>query len=90
MSEDELRRAGEGVVIGSERSHAEIVLTDPSVSGRHAQIVTLRDGIGITDLGSTGGTVVDGKKLEPYGKPTPLRQDSEVRLGDVELKLSRS
>ena len=83
VSEDELRRAGEGVVIGS-------VLTDPSVSGRHARIVTLGDGIGITDLGSTGGTVVDGKKLEPYGKPTPLRQDSEVRLGDVELKLSRS
>lgn len=89
LSDDELRRAGKGLVIGRNRFRSDKVLSDRSVSPRHARIVTLGDGIGIVDLKSTSGTTVEGKKLDPHGKPTPLRHGSQVKLGDVQLGLSR-
>ncbi len=89
LSEDELRHAN-GLVIGRKRSRSEIVLTDPSVSRSHALIVTIDDGIGIIDLKSAGGTEVDGKRLDPHGKPARLRDGSRLKLGDVELNVSRS
>ena len=83
-------RHANGLVIGRKRSRSEIVLTDPSDSRSHALIVTIDDGIGIIDLKSAGGTEVDGKRLDPHGKPARLRDGSRLKLGDVELNVSRS
>ena len=37
----------------------------PKMSRRHAQIVVADGVITLTDLGSTSGTYVDGRRLEP-------------------------
>ncbi len=89
LSEDELRRANKGLVIGRSRFRSEKILTDSSVSPRHARVVALGEEIGIVDLKSTHATMVDGRKLDPHGKPTPLRHGSQVQLGAAKLSLSR-
>ena len=89
LSEGELRGARRGLVIGRNRFRADKILSDPSVSPRHARVVTLADGIGIVDLKSTGGTVVDGEKLDPHGEPVVLKHGSRVKLGEVELTVAR-
>lgn len=64
----------------------EVVLADPTVSGRHA-VINLRDGAWwVEDLGSTNGTFVNGKAVEP-GAPVITRSGDVVRLGAVRLRL---
>jgi pSer/pThr/pTyr-binding forkhead associated (FHA) protein len=90
IGDTQLARAQKGLVIGRQRSLAELLLTDGSVSRRHARIVPLDGGIGIIDLNSSNGTMIDGRRLPPYADPVPLRAGDSLTLGDVRLKLSRS
>jgi pSer/pThr/pTyr-binding forkhead associated (FHA) protein len=55
-----------------------------SVSRRHAKIVAIRGRHLIEDLGSTNGTAVNGRPLNP-GQRTPLRPDDHITLGLCEL-----
>jgi hypothetical protein len=61
-----------------------IVLADPSVSGRHAAIVRIRDGWRLTDLGSTNGTLINGKSVD--GRGVQLVGGEQVALGSVVLR----
>jgi two-component system response regulator AtoC len=60
-----------------------IVLTDSSVSRRHA-LLHVGSTVEIEDLGSTNGTTVDDVRLQP-GKRHPLRGSQCVLVGDVRL-----
>jgi len=63
----------------------DVVVPDPSVSARHARL-RLAEGIWwLSDLGSVGGSAVDG---EPVVQQLPLGPGSIVRLGDAELIFS--
>lgn len=60
----------------------DVVLTDPSVSARHARL-RLAGGVWtLADLGSINGSLVDG---EPVQQALPLAPGSIIRLGEVEL-----
>ncbi|HEX6032645.1 MAG TPA: FHA domain-containing protein [Tepidiformaceae bacterium] len=61
-----------------------IVLADPSVSGRHAAIERTRTGWRLTDLGSTNGTLVDGRAVD--GRGVLLTGGEQVSLGSVVLR----
>lgn len=52
---------GQVTVIGR-GSEADVVLDDPGVSRRHAEIRLADGGAVVRDLGSTNGTVVDGER----------------------------
>lgn len=60
----------------------EIVLPDPEVSRRHAQVIVADDGshLLIEDLGSTNGTFVNGRRVT---KPTPVEDGDTVELGQA-------
>jgi transcriptional regulator with GAF, ATPase, and Fis domain len=61
----------------------DLVLTDPTVSRNHCEI--LRDGRGflLRDCNSTNGTLLDGREIkEAYLKPGEI-----ITCGDVELKV---
>ncbi|HEX7008186.1 MAG TPA: trypsin-like peptidase domain-containing protein [Alphaproteobacteria bacterium] len=90
VGDTQLARAPKGLVIGRQRSLSELVLSDGSVSRRHARVVAVEGGIGIVDLNSSNGTMVEGRRLTPYADPVPLKPGDAVTLGDVKLKLSRS
>jgi pSer/pThr/pTyr-binding forkhead associated (FHA) protein len=57
-----------------------IVLDDPSVSSRHAQLRAAGDDYELVDLDSTNGTRVNGAEI----KSVRLRAGDRIRLGKVE------
>lgn len=73
-----------GVVVGR-GSEADLRITDPGVSRRHAQIQVTPSAHGymvsIRDLGSTNGIVVDGRRVEQ----ATLGDGSQVLLGNTLL-----
>jgi ABC-type multidrug transport system ATPase subunit/pSer/pThr/pTyr-binding forkhead associated (FHA) protein len=63
------------------RSSNAIQVMSAIVSGEHARIDLTRQGHTITDLNSTNGTYVNGKKLEP-AKPYLLASHDIIRFND--------
>ncbi|MCC7363387.1 MAG: FHA domain-containing protein [Dehalococcoidia bacterium] len=61
-----------------------IVLPDASVSGRHAVVEYTRTGWRMADLGSTNGTMVNGRTLD--GRAVPLQGGEQIVLGAVVLR----
>jgi hypothetical protein len=68
----------------------ELVLADPSVGQPHAKVLTAAGRIGLQDLGSAGGTYIDGARLLPAHGPRDITQARMLKLGNVELALSRT
>jgi hypothetical protein len=79
---DEFAVAGE-MTIGRDPENG-IMLADPSVSGRHASLVRERDGFRLADLGSTNGTLVNGRPVDAGG--VLLRGGEQFALGAVVLR----
>lgn len=64
----------------------QVVLQDATVSGRHA-VIHHRDGAWwAEDLGSTNGTLVNGRRAAPL-RPELLRSGDLVQFGSVRLRL---
>lgn len=73
-----------GLVLGrSIESH--IFVDDRSVSKKHAEILLIDNQVYIQDLGSTNGTEVDGKKLEPTDKKK-LFNNVQIKAGNIIFK----
>jgi pSer/pThr/pTyr-binding forkhead associated (FHA) protein len=61
-------------------------LTDPTISRMHAAVTPTSDGrVLLEDLGSTGGTVVNGTRL--FG-PVTLRGGEQILMGGSILEVS--
>ena len=73
-----------GVMILGRDSGNGIVLGDSSVSGAHAQIERTARGWQLTDLGSTNGTLVNGRPVD--GRGVALRGGERLTLGAVVLR----
>lgn len=66
---------------------ADLVVDVPTVSTKHATLTVSDDGkVQVTDLGSTNGTTVGGKKIVPQ-QPQELPIGAEVSFGDDHLAL---
>jgi hypothetical protein len=68
----------------------ELVVPDPSVGRPHARLLTAAGRIGLEDLGTPGGTFIDGARLLPSHGPRDITAVRAVKLGNVELALSRT
>jgi S-DNA-T family DNA segregation ATPase FtsK/SpoIIIE len=76
-----------GRMILGRGSDCDLVLRGAGVSRRHAEVLVGADAVAVRDLGSTHGTVVDGR---PVGAaPVAVGPDRPVRIGDVELVVRR-
>jgi hypothetical protein len=65
---------------------AKIRIPQDAVSRRHCQFVE-RDGhVYIRDLGSTNGTLLDGKRVQP-DVDTPVSSGGTVSVGDVQIRI---
>ena len=64
----------------------EVVLGEPAVSSRHAQLEWQEDGWYLTDLGSTNGTKLAGQKLLPH-IPNRWEPGSLAQIGPFFLRL---
>ena len=61
------------------QSDNSVVLSDPSVSGRHAELQVAAEGLRIIDLGSTNGVLIDGRKIEEMR----LAHGDRLSLGNI-------
>lgn len=77
----EHRIFGKRVLIGS-GGESNFVLMDPTVSRRHAQIVKSGGRFLLSDLGSTNGTLVKGKRLAP-NTPVTIANGDELQFGGL-------
>jgi hypothetical protein len=68
----------------------ELVVPDPTVGRPHARLLTAGGRIGLEDLGTPGGTFIDGARLLPVHGPRDITAVRSVKLGNVELALSRA
>jgi len=68
------------------RENADVLVSHPTVSRRHAKI-TVSDGKYILeDLGSTNGTFVSNKKAEE-GQPVEIKPGDEIMFGSAVLRI---
>lgn len=65
---------------------AKFRIPQDSVSRRHCEFACGPGGVTVTDLGSTNGTVVGGKRLEPHAAAV-IPSGAEVRIGGVVLRV---
>jgi pSer/pThr/pTyr-binding forkhead associated (FHA) protein len=89
VSHREVRTAEPVVLVGrggpEEEHPPEVDLAqDESVSRRHAEIRRTMDGYMITDLASTNGTWVNGKRIVP-GEPIGLKDGDRVAVGRLSV-----
>jgi pSer/pThr/pTyr-binding forkhead associated (FHA) protein len=70
------------------RSENEVQIADPYVSGKHGQIDVEEDGVFLTDIGSTNGTMLNDSKLPPNQR-TRITEDDEIRLGSLTFRVRR-
>jgi len=66
---------------------SDIVINADYVSSRHARFALFSDTLVVEDLGSTNGTLVDGRRITA---PATLEPGSLVSIGDVTLRIGRS
>ncbi len=71
-------------VIGRERAAADLVLTDPGISRRHAAVRALGGHITVEDLGSSNGTFVNGQRISTE---IELADGDEIQLGRAVLSV---
>ena len=68
----------------------ELSVPDPSVGRPHARLLIAAGRLGLEDLGTAGGTFIDGARLLPEHGPRDISVARSIRLGTVELALSRA
>jgi pSer/pThr/pTyr-binding forkhead associated (FHA) protein len=78
----------DSVRVGRDPS-SDIVLRDQTVSRNHATLDRRGNEWSVTDLGSTNGTEVGGRRLAPT-QATTLRPGDTVGFGDVECRFEVS
>ncbi|MDR2035226.1 MAG: FHA domain-containing protein [Coriobacteriales bacterium] len=66
---------------------SDIVINAGYVSGRHARFALFSEALVVEDMGSTNGTLVNGKRITA---PAQLEVGSLVSIGDATLRIGRS
>ncbi len=80
---------GRRLVIGSEGARlgrsrkCDIVLEDPNISREHAEIRPRGGSWVLTDLGSTNGSSVNGRRIDA---PTVVKPGDELELGTLSMR----
>jgi len=68
-----------GAVLGRSRD-ADVMLEDPNVSRRHAELRPSGGSWTVRDLGSTNGVKVNGRRVDP-ARPQSLKRGDVIELG---------
>jgi hypothetical protein len=74
-----------GLTVGRDPD-CDIALDDPKVSRRHARIEKVGQVVQVTDLGSTNGSFLEGRRLDAH-TPTAWVPGTALRIGGAHLRL---
>jgi pSer/pThr/pTyr-binding forkhead associated (FHA) protein/NADPH-dependent 2,4-dienoyl-CoA reductase/sulfur reductase-like enzyme len=78
------RLAGPSMLVGRD-PEADVALSEPTVSWKHARLSAHGAAWTLTDLGSTNGTQVNGQRIESE-RQTPIDPGAEIRFGEITLR----
>ena len=78
-----------GVTIGRSRDFADIAVSDPRISKRHARLFRVEGNIFIEDLNASNPTLVDGKPLAPL-EVRRLDGGAAFTAGDTRFSLQET
>ena len=73
----------DGAVLGRSRE-ADVVVDDPNVSRRHAEVRPSGGSWIVRDLGSTNGVKVNGRRVDPT-RPQSLKPGDTIELGTARV-----
>ena len=73
------------VIVIGRSSDCDIVVDDPNVSRRHAEVRRIGDGYSLVDLGSTNGTEVNGQRI----RETALMNGDVIAVGTTRITFER-
>ncbi len=76
-----------GIVIGRDMEVCKIVLPEGSISRRHALIERVNRNIVVSDMNSTNGVSVNGRRLATGEQRVALMDGTILTLGDVTLRV---
>ncbi|MCY4531302.1 MAG: FHA domain-containing protein [Gammaproteobacteria bacterium] len=79
--------SGDGAIIGRSPRNSTLLIDNKTLSREHARLFGEDDALYIEDLGSTNGTRVNDRKLEP-GTPIAVSDGDVVELGVVKVELA--
>jgi FHA domain-containing protein len=71
-----------GITLGR-ASGSDVRVEDPFASSHHARVFPRGPAIYIEDMGSTNGTLVNGRPLQ---RPQQLSKSDSIRIGDTEYR----
>ena len=77
---------GDEWIVGTHES-SQVLLSDPTVSRRHARLARTTDGCSVEDLGSSNGTQINGKRIE---STQSLRIGESLQFGSLVCTLIES
>ena len=86
MRGKDLMQRQNGLVVGRNPELAQVVIADDTVSRQHAQLYIKENYLHIKDLGSTGGTRVNGVAVSEEG--AALITGDKVDFGQVQCTLT--
>lgn len=75
----------EAISIGRDQTR-DIVLNDPNVSRLHAQVSLVNGQVQVSDLGSTNGTYINGRRIHPRGR---VLDGDVVHVGERRIRYER-
>ncbi|KAF8648865.1 hypothetical protein HU200_064568 [Digitaria exilis] len=78
----------DAITVGRVADKADIVLPVATVSGTHARLEKRDRRLLVTDLGSTNGTYINERRLNP-GFPIPVDPGALLIFGDIHLAMFR-
>lgn len=64
----------------------DVQIADPYISGKHGEIEVADDGVYITDIGSSNGTMLNDAKLVPNMR-TNVTPEDVIRFGSMEFQV---
>ena len=80
---DEFDLDSRPLTVGRGAQNDVSIAGDEFASARHVRIEPRRDGVWVSDVGSTNGTYVNGVRID---RPRKLARDDVVRVGETELR----
>jgi hypothetical protein len=79
----------EGRVVGRNPQQAQLIISDDSVSRRHARLRAKSGKLLVEDLDSANGTLVNGERIAP-NRPISVERGATIEFGAVKLTISRT
>ncbi len=83
----DILKENEGLIIGRDPSMAHVTIPEEGVSRQHAKLELAGKHLVVTDLGSTNGIYINGRRLHPFEKQVPLREGMTLGLGENTLRV---